>query len=50
MEQQKKKRGPRPKPKSELKHDVRFFIKKKVLDKYGEENLLRPEVIADNER
>ena len=51
MEKIKKKGGPKGKQKCDLKHQVRFFIKQWVIDKYGEEeNLLKPEVLEDNKR
>ena len=45
-----KKRGPKPLPEGKKRIMIRFSIKKEIVDKYGEDNLLRPEIIEENSK
>jgi len=44
----KQNRGRKPLPNGEKRIDVRFSVKQKIVDKYGVENLLRPEIVEEN--
>lgn len=43
-------RGPKPLPAGKKRIMIRFSIKQEIIDKYGKDNLLRPEVIEENEK
>jgi hypothetical protein len=45
-----KKRGPKPKAPGKRKVQVRYFIKQEIVDKYGEDKLLRPEIVKENSK